>query len=550
MNKLLSAIAIGLTGLTMLSSCNKLDENPEGVLTSTNFYKTQSDAVAAVTAVYSTLTTDVLNDFPLYGRQLNLIVDNPSDNQVYSPSNTNPDVRALGTATYVSANGRIQKIYTQLYWGINKANIAIDKIPTIPASAFVNPTNSQANLINEAKFIRALDYFNLVRLFGPVSLVLHDVTSVSPSAVDLPRSSRDSVYAQIISDLKSAKALPTVYTGANVGRATSGSARALLAKVYITIQDWKDAKLELDSVITAGTAGFTGVTPVGNFGYDLFPNFKNAFQAATKNGKEHVFSAQFNGIAGGFTSTQNLSSFAWSTVSPFADQPADSTVVTNVFSINDERRSATFFDSLYNTTNSTWYKWGSNNFQFFKFVDQSVGYGNALAQSQGANSKINFPVLRYSDVLLLYAEALSELAGGPTADAVNALNIVRGRAYNPASNLTINGDYASYNYKGNGIYTDHSSDVTVGQFSSETQFLDSVFTERRREFIQESQRWFDLVRRTDYGPGQYYLNSIQSTYKYGQPGIHKTGVTLKDTLFPIPDLELQSNPNIHQNAGW
>ena len=103
----------------------------------------------------------------------------------------------------------------------------------------------------------------------------------------------------------------------------------------------------------------------------------------------------------------------------------------------------------------------------------------------------------------MYAEALSELAGGPTADAVNALNIVRGRAYNPASNLTINGDYASYNYKGNGIYTDHSSDVTVGQFSSETQFLDSVFTERRREFIQESQRWFDLVRRTDYGPGQY-----------------------------------------------
>ncbi len=112
MNKLLVAIAIGVTGITLLSSCNKLDENPQGVLTSTNFYKTQSDAIAGVTAVYSTLTTDVLNDFPLYGRQLNLLVDNSSDNQVYSPSNTNPDVRAFGTATYVAGNSRIQKIRT------------------------------------------------------------------------------------------------------------------------------------------------------------------------------------------------------------------------------------------------------------------------------------------------------------------------------------------------------------------------------------------------------------------------------------------------------
>src|SRR5215216_6388960 len=83
-------------------SCKKLDEHPQGSLTPENFYQTQSDAVAAVTAVYSTLSTDINNDFPIYGRNLNLIVDNPSDNQVYSPSNTNPDVRAMGTATYTS----------------------------------------------------------------------------------------------------------------------------------------------------------------------------------------------------------------------------------------------------------------------------------------------------------------------------------------------------------------------------------------------------------------------------------------------------------------
>jgi len=554
MNKLIAAIAISISGITLFSSCNKLDENPKGVLTEINFYKTQNDAIAAVTSVYSTLTTDVLNDFPLYGRQLNLIVDNPSDNQVYSPSNTNPDVRALGTATYVSANGRIQKIYAQLYWGINKANIAIDKIATIPASAFQNPANPQANLINEAKFIRALDYFNLVRLFGPVSLVLHDVSSLSPSAVNIPRSSRDSVYAQIISDLTDATALPVSNTGSNVGRVTSGAAHALLAKVYVTRQNWAAAKVELEKVITAGTAGFTNTT-TGNYGYDLFANFKDAFQSATKNGKEHIFSAQFNGTSGGFTSTNTLSSFSWTTSQFLADQPADSTVVENVFSLNDERRSATFYDSLYNTTTNATAYWGKaasgkhNNYQFFKFVDQSKGYGSALQTTQAANSTINFPVIRYSDVLLLYAEVLSQLNGGPTADAVNALNIVRGRAYNPVTNLVRNGDYSSYNYTGNGNYKDHSFDLTVGQFSSETQFLDTVFTERRREFIQEAQRWFDLVRRTDYGPGQYYLKSIQSMYNYGKP-TYKTGVTLRDTIFPIPDVELQSNPNIKQNAGW
>src|SRR6201990_496309 len=111
------------------AGCNKLTEHPQGSITPEDFYQTQSDAVAAVTAVYSTLTTDINNDFPIYGRNLNLLVDNPSDNQVYSPSNTNPDVRALGTATYVSTNDRVHKIYAQLYWGIDKANIAIDKIP-------------------------------------------------------------------------------------------------------------------------------------------------------------------------------------------------------------------------------------------------------------------------------------------------------------------------------------------------------------------------------------------------------------------------------------
>jgi len=510
-------------------SCKKLTENPQGSITPDNFYKSQSDAVAAVTAVYSTLTTDINNDFPIYGRNLNLLIENTSDNQVYSPSNTNPDVRALGTATYVSSNDRVHKIYAQLCWGINKANIAIDKIPTIPASQFVDPSHSADNLVREARFIRALLYFNLVRMFGDVPLVLHDQGTVANAGELVDRTPKDVVYEQIITDLDSATLLPATYSGANTGRVSGGAAHALLAKVYVTRQDWANAVTELRKVITAGTANLTDAT-TGNYGYDLFSKFSDAFQPATKNGKEHIFSAQFNGTTGGFTSTNTLSSFNWSNAAYTADIPADSSIV-HLFDIADQRRGATFFDSLYNQTTSAWVKWPY--FNFLKFVDQSTGFVIALQGNQGANSKMNFPVIRYAEVLLLYAEALNELNGGPTTDAYTAINIVRARAYN--------------SYTGNGNYTDHTYDLATGL--NQSQFRDAVFTERRKEFIQECQRWFDLVRRTDLGPGQYYLKSVQS-----MPGNPKAAASLRDTLFPIPQTEIDlyagSNPNFQQNSGW
>jgi hypothetical protein len=118
-------------------------------------------------------------------------------------------------------------------------------------------------------------------------------------------------------------------------------------------------------------------------------------------------------------------------------------------------------------------------------------------------------------------------------DAYAAANIVRGRAYN------------SYTAAGN--YTDHTHDLPAGL--SQLAFRDAIFTERRKEFIQESQRWFDLVRRTDLGPGKYYLNSVLA-----MPGNPKAAATLKDTLFPIPQTEIDlyggKNPNFQQTPGW
>jgi hypothetical protein len=488
-NKLIWLIPI-ITATTFFS-CKKLTENPSAVIVSSQFYKTQSDATSAVNAAYSSLNSDPAGDFPLYGRQLNLLVENGSDNQVYSPSNTNPDVRALGTATYITSNSRVQKVWQQLYYGINRANIAIDNIPAIQMD-----TTLRARLVRESKFIRALLYFDLVRLYGAVPLILHNPTSIDVNALLVPRTSVDSVYAQIVTDLKDATNLPKSFSGTELGRATGGAAHTLLAKVYLTRQDWTDALTQLNIVINGG------------YGYALFPNYYDAFQKATKNGKEHIFSAQFETNLGAVNSSQVLSqSFTSFNTAIFpADVPADSSVY-KLFSPTDTRRAVTFYSSVYNAATGQTVVFNNAYTPYFnKFVDYSLTPLTTQAQSG-----INYPILRYADVLLMYAEAQNEINGAPTSDAYNAINQVRSRANVP--------------------------NLTAGL--NQSAFRDSVFLERRKEFIQEGHRWFDLVRQG----GTVLVDALHKI-----PA--KSAASAKNNLFPIPLVEIQLNPKLTQNPGY
>ena len=475
----------------VLSSCNKLSENPKSVIVSSQFYQTSSDATAAVNAVYGTLNSDPAGDFPLYGRQLNLLVENASDNQLYSPSNTNPDVRALGTETYISSNSRVQKVWQQLYYGINRANIAIDNVPAISMDTVLRD-----RLVRESKFIRALLYFNLVRLYGDVPLVLHNPSSTDISSLLTTRTPADSVYSQIIADLKDATNLPKTYDATDIGRATGGAAQTLLAKVYLTRQDWTDALTRLNIVINGG------------YGYSLFPNYYDAFQKATKNGQEHIFSVQFATNLGEANSTQYLSeSFLSFNTGTFPiDIPVDSSLY-KLFSANDTRRAVTFYTSVYNAATGQTVVYNNAYTPYFnKFVDYSL----SPLTSQSL-SGVNYPVLRYADVLLMQAEALNEVNGSPTAAAYAAINQVRTRA--GIANLTAGLDQAD--------------------------FRDSVFLERRKEFIQEGHRWFDLVRQG----GTVLVDALHKVAA-------KSAASSTNTLFPIPLVEIQENPKLKQNPGY
>ena len=484
-------IFLTVISVTGIYSCKKLDENPSSVIVASQFYKTASDANSAVNAVYSSLNSDPAGDFPLYGRQLNLLVENGSDNQVYSPSNTNPDVRALGTATYISSNSRVQKVWQQLYYGINRANIAIDNIPAIQMD-----TTVRARLVRESKFIRGLLYFNLVRLYGAVPLILHNPTTIDPTKLLVGRTPADSIYLQIVSDLKDATNLPKSYSGTDLGRATGGAAHTLLAKVYLTKQDWSNALVQLNIVVNGG------------YGYSLFPNYYDAFQKATKNGKEHIFSAQFETNLGAVNSTQYLSQsfISFNTQTWPIDVPADSSLY-RLFSATDTRRAVTFYNSVYNAATGQTVVYSNQYVPYFnKFVDYSLTPLTTQAQSG-----INYPILRYADVLLMYAEAQNELNGGPTTGAYTAINQVRTRA-----NVT---------------------NLTAGL--SQSDFRDSLFLERRKEFIQEGHRWFDLVRQG----GTVLVDALHKI-----PA--KSAASSKNTLFPIPLVETQLNPKLTQNPGY
>jgi len=470
-------------------SCNKLVEDPDSIIVTSQFYKTQSDAVTAVNAVYSTLNTDAAGDFPMYGRDLNLLTGNGSDDQIFSPSNTNPDVRALGTTTYVASNDRVKKNWQQHYFAISRANVAIDNIPNITMD-----TALRARLVREAKFIRALIYFNIVRFWGDAPLILHDPSSTDVNATKVARSPKDSVYLQIISDLTDATNLPKTYPATDKGRVTSGAAHALLAKVYLTRREWNKSLDELNNVINGG------------YGYALFTNYYDIIQKATKNGVEHIFSVQFETNLGAKNSIQNLSSAQFNSFNPSVypgDGPSDSTLYL-MFDSNDTRRAVTFFTTQFNPATGQTVNFGAPRFN--KWIDYSL---NPLTNQ--AVSGLNFPVIRYADVLLMYAEALNEINGGPTQEAYDAINKVRERA--------------------------HIADLAPEL--NQSDFREAVFLERRKEFIQEGNRWFDLSRRG----GTYLYDALKKF-----PA--KTGAAVKDTLYPVPQSEIELNPLLTQNPGW
>jgi hypothetical protein len=486
-------IYIALLVSLLLASCVSLDEDPQSFITTDQFYKTSADAVSAVTSIYNSLGHNTDGDHAsLYNRLLVLAVGMSSDDHIAGPRATVADVRSIAVLGSSKTNTRYSALWRRLYQGINRANAAIDRIPAINMDATL-----QTRLVREAKFLRALYYFDLVRLWGDVPLVLHETTSLDN--LNVSRDPADKVYAQIISDLQEAEQLPASYTGTDVFRATSGAAKAILIDLYATRQQWPNVISKYAEISKAP------------YSYDLFPSFADVFSVSKKNTVEHIFDVQCFGdgkitTSNGTGNFNILAQIAAPVAIKGGDADAPHPSLYPIFSTKDKRRDVTFYTSY--TLNG---KTTTITPHFGKYVDPAA---TAILQSS-----VNIPIIRYAEIVLFNAEAINEL-NGPTNDAYNAVNRIRLRAGLP--NLT--------------------------EGLTKEQFRDSVYLERRKEFVYEQIRWFDLIREIDKDGNKTVL---VSAIKKIDKGIGKTDADIaKYYLLPIPQAEIDTNPNLTQNPNW
>lgn len=471
----------GLLFGTLAAGCKKnLTETPYSFLGETDSYKSPADAVTAINAVY-----DRLRSF--YGMPMLLLSDLNADDMTIRADGGASSVE-LDQNTYTAANGTFDGLYTNTYLFIDRANRVIKNVPQITMDAA-----QKTKIIGEAKFLRALGYFNLVRAFGPVPLVTAPTTDVVNVAI--ARSSVDSIYTQIINDLKDADnaALPAKYTAAGeVGRATSGAVKSILAKVYLTRKDWANAAAKAKEVIDGGN-------------YSLFPDYKDIFTPENKNGREHIFSVQYSCVKNTYGSAMGLNFaifFSWPVQQSGGSCQADEKFVAS-YETGDYRKKVTIITQKVNpaTGSLVLSRTGSH---MDKYWDPAP-----CGLDQARN---NFMVVRYADVLLLYAEAVNE-ASGPTADAYGAINQVRTRARN--------GDATANPQNLSGL--------------SKEQFRDAVANERNLELCFEGHRRWDLLR-TDK-----YITTMQAA---GLPA------QAKNLLYPIPQNERDVNSALAQNDGY
>jgi len=468
--------SLTVVALTMvLSGCKKsfVELTPKGIIPVTSYYSTEIDIRTALNGAYSSLRT-------VYNAQYGF-GEVPSDNtETYGESESLYGEQDKLTWTAASVN--IQNAWAGYYATIAYANIVLDHVGT-PAMTEAN----RNSYIGQAKFLRALMFFNLVRMYGGVPLVLNEITS-EEQAYTYNRASVAEVYAQIEKDLTDAESLlPATFSGADIGRATSIAAKALLGKTYLYENKMALAESKLAEV--AATAG-------------TLISYDQIFGLGKDNNRDIIFSVQY--LGGGFGEGNTFAS-------GFVPQTSGSAIInvaggSNNIGTPDLFRSFEPGDSRLSTAIGTFTSGTLIYYYARKFVYQSVAAG-----SEGDN---DWPVIRYADVILMYAEALNE--NGKTAEALTQLNLVRNR-----SNL--------------------ASKLGLAQQDART----AIRNERRVELCFEGERWFDLIR---WGTFVQVMTAYKAANKPANGVIGNILPTLN--LYPIPIREISLNPKLTQNQGY
>ncbi|HYF33182.1 MAG TPA: RagB/SusD family nutrient uptake outer membrane protein [Chitinophagaceae bacterium] len=500
-----------------LCSCKKvIDLYPQSNLNTGTYYSNLEEVKAALTGCYNGLQRALLNEWQL----TELRTDNSKQGSPGSTASGNRDLSDLDMFIPSTSHQGIYQYWLATYNNIRNTNIVLQRLGVVydPASGAISLQNidipilenDRKQLAGEAMFIRAHHYFNLVRLFGGVFLVHQPISPAE--AKNINRSSADDIYKLIQADLSTAATFTSALkfnqiANADKGRATSWAAKALLAKVYLTLNRKADAITLLQDVIN-------------NSGYSLLPNYANVFSVTNEVNAEILFTVRYK--AGGIGLGSPFANM-------FAPIGSGSAVVNGDgdglnyptadldTATNGDGRKATLI-GVYGTGSAA-------KLYVRKYLSTVVIPDDA---------ENDWPVLRFADVLLMLAEAQ-----GFTPNSISLISQVRQRAGLPALNPAV--------------------------VNTVTLFEQALAHERRVEFAFENHRFFDLVRynttlstiTAEQVIKDHYADEYQTHYRlYTAPtptlAQLQSYITREKLLLPIPQREIDNNTTlvIPQNPGY
>lgn len=500
-----------------LTSCN-LDEPTYAKTTSKNFYKTQSQVEEALTGAYLQLRT-TWNEYAL---NFYFVGDCSTDDALKGSSDGDrAEVMELQNFTVYTTNGEVGRRWEILYRLINRCNEVIAYAPTATGDKTLLKRYE-----NEAKALRAFGYYSLVTTFGGVPLLTQPMTPTE--ILKVPRASKEDIYAQIIQDLTDASELPAKkeYSEAEQYHATRGFAKTMLAKTYMFLGDYVNAEKVLHDIVEV------------DGDYALLPDYGMNWRKEYENSSESVFELpnkiQDKSIA---TGTNVPHFFTSSDVTGYQGYGfhVPTTDLFNAFDKDDPRQTYVFTrtgDRYIGDAQPQDNHQSATGFHDYKMTVPT-------ADKQGYDVwmiSYNIRMIRYADVLLLYAEALNE--NGKPQEALHYLNMIRQRARN-TSPMDPRKDMQAY------VPPTTSASLPDITTTNKDELRRAIWHERRVELAMEGWRRDDLMRQHRFGE---VMRAYAAKYNVQKGRAFDDN---RDYLLPIPQGEIDKSNNVlTQNPGY
>ncbi|WP_245234817.1 RagB/SusD family nutrient uptake outer membrane protein [Tamlana crocina] len=484
--------------------CSDLEEEPVSVLSPDGFFNSIQDVQTAINGAYGNLSEEAF-----WGRKFSLPLMLRSDMVGIGDQGTAGRRKDHDNFTVADDNGMITAFWPRAYQIIAGANEAIAGGNGLGlAEGTLNP------VVAQAYFVRAYTYFHLVRLFGDIPYLDAPVQEIA-AASQISKTPAAEVYANIIADLEFAKQwLPDSYLPSNSALPTKASAAGYLALVHLTMKSFPEAYNEAKFVIDNE----------GRFGLELAADFQDLFNPAKQGSlKEALFTIDYNGFRDGnygqdytaaltgIRANEDGNGGGWSVAVPSIE-------VYNRWDGRDYRKAVSLDTTgVFNGVVDTFMNFPNYDARNIPsaYIAKYARFTGQTSNGNGRGSEHNYAQLRYAEVLLIAAEALNEVTPG-TTEADGYVNRVRARARN-----------------GNG--SGFPADVTPGM--SQADFRNMVLEERRWELAFEFKRWYDIKRR-DIGTTAFGTGGFEE-----RPNFNPS----RDYLLPLPNDELQRNPNLEPN---